>query len=72
MRLRGGVQVVQLALTVVLLAGAGLMVRSISHLYRVPLGFDADRLLTVRSQLVRGEPSRATWACGRPATRLDR
>jgi putative ABC transport system permease protein len=55
-RLRGGVQVVQLALTVVLLAGAGLMVRSISHLYRVPLGFDADRLLTVRSQLVRGEP----------------
>ena len=44
-RLRGGVQVAQLALAVVLLTGAGLFARSFLKLTSVPLGYDADQLL---------------------------
>ena len=39
--------VAQLALTLVLLAGAGFMMRSFLNLYRQDIGFDSSRLLTV-------------------------
>jgi predicted permease len=43
--------VTELALTVVLLAGAGLMIRSFMSLYAVDIGIEADRLMTMRVQL---------------------
>ena len=42
---------VQLALAVVLLVGAGLLVRTVAHLQRVPPGFDASRILTLELTL---------------------
>jgi putative ABC transport system permease protein len=46
-RLRGVLVVGELALGLVLAAGAGLMVRSLRHVSEVPLGFEPDGLLTV-------------------------
>ena len=43
--LRRGLLVAQAALSVVLLVGAGLFVRSLSNISRLDLGFDADRVL---------------------------
>ncbi|MEP6689556.1 MAG: ABC transporter permease [Gemmatimonadaceae bacterium] len=45
-RVRSALVVAEVALAIVLLAGAGLMMRSFSELQRVKLGFDADRALT--------------------------
>lgn len=45
-RLRAGLVVSQLVLSVVLLAGAALMVQSFLRTQRARLGFDSDRLLT--------------------------
>jgi predicted permease len=46
----------------VLLISAGLLVRSITGLMNVPLGFDTDSLLTARISLPRpNDPSRATY-----------
>jgi putative ABC transport system permease protein len=39
---------IQVALSVVLLAGAGLLIRSFEHLSRVDAGFDASRILSFR------------------------
>ena len=47
-RLGANLVVVELAAAVVLLAGAGLLGRSLYHLLHVPLGFEADRLATIR------------------------
>ena len=44
--------VAEVMLTVVLLAGAGLMMRSFLTLYQLDLGVDGDRILTARLQLV--------------------
>ena len=46
-RVRGALLVVQAALSVVLLVGAGLFVRSLSHVREVRLGYDVDPLLVV-------------------------
>jgi len=50
-RLRSVLVVSQLALTLLLLAGAGLMLRSLENLTRVPLGYRADSLLTMEYRL---------------------
>jgi predicted permease len=46
-RARAALLVLQVALAVVLLVGAGLFVRSLSHVRHVRLGFDADSVLVV-------------------------
>jgi len=50
-RLHSVLVVSQLALTLLLLAGAGLMLRSLENLTRVPLGYRADSLLTLEYRL---------------------
>ena len=46
--LSGGLVVVQIALAVLLVAGAGLLVRSVRNLQQADLGFDASHLLLFR------------------------
>jgi putative ABC transport system permease protein len=48
LRLRGLLVVAQVALALILLVGAGLMMRSFMHLQNAKQGFDADNLLTFR------------------------
>ena len=50
-RWTSGLLVVQVALTLVLLAGAGFMMRSFFVLYRLDLGFETPRLLTMQINL---------------------
>ena len=50
-RMRSALVVAELALTVVLLIGAGLMVRSFLKLYSIDLGIDTAHLLTMRADL---------------------
>jgi putative ABC transport system permease protein len=50
-RLRGALVVAETALAVVLLTGAGLMVRTLWSLYGIDLGFQPDRVLTLRLAL---------------------
>ncbi len=47
-RLRGGFVVVQAAFAVILLTGAGLMVRTIERLHHVPLGYNEGHLMKLR------------------------
>jgi putative ABC transport system permease protein len=47
-RVRQALVVVQVAMTVVLLCGAGVLVRTLIALDRAPMGFDADDVLTMR------------------------
>ena len=42
-----GLVVIQIALSLVLLVAAGLLVRTVSHLAAVPLGFDRDEVLLI-------------------------
>ena len=58
--------VAEIALTLVLLAGAGFMMRSFMTLYRMDLGFETSRLLTMRLTLPlakypKGEPRTALY-----------
>ena len=55
---RGWLIVVELALTVVLLLGAGLLVRSFNKLMAVDLGFDRENVLTFRVSLPRSKYSK--------------
>ena len=48
LRLRGVLVVVEVALAVILVIGAGLMVRSLAALGRIDLGFNPDSVLTMR------------------------
>jgi putative ABC transport system permease protein len=47
-RLRGLLVVAEVALAVVLVIGAGLMIRSLTELGRIDLGFNPERMLTMR------------------------
>ena len=59
-RLRGALVVTQAALSVVLLVGAALFVRSLHNVESLDIGFDADRLFFGRVQFAEGEaPPRA-------------
>jgi putative ABC transport system permease protein len=63
-RLRRGLMVVEVALALVLLTGAGLMIRTVVQLTRVDTGFRPDHLLTLQFSF-RGdrytEPKRVTF-----------
>jgi hypothetical protein len=72
-RLRGALVIGEVALSVVLLVGAGLLLRTFSHLLRVNLGFKPDHVLTAR-MLVTRISSSISWtgsksylACAQPA-----
>ena len=52
-RLRNGLAVAQIAIAIVLLIGAGLMVKSFSALTHVAPGFRSDNILTARLSLLR-------------------
>jgi putative ABC transport system permease protein len=47
-RFRGALVTTEIALAVVLVVGAGLMIRSLSQLGKIDLGFNPDRVLTMR------------------------
>jgi putative ABC transport system permease protein len=53
-RSRSFLAVAQVAMTIVLMVGAGLMMRSLFALYRVDLGFSPDHILTARLPLPPG------------------
>jgi putative ABC transport system permease protein len=63
LRVRGGLVVAQVALALMLLAGAGLLVRSVRKLTAIDPGFDPANLLTVNLTLPAGaypEPAQRT------------
>jgi predicted permease len=45
-RLRGALVAAQIAISVILLTGAGLLLRSLDNLERVPMGFESDHVIT--------------------------
>jgi predicted permease len=71
-RLRSGLAVAQAALSVVLLVGAGLFVRSLDHARGVDLGFEPDRVLMVRPDWSVPGPASAPTAEERDRRRARR
>jgi putative ABC transport system permease protein len=63
-RFRSALVVAEVALALVLLVGAGLMIRSFTHLQNVPLGFAPDHVLTMQLAL-------PTAKYGQGAPRVD-
>ena len=58
LRLARGLVVFEMALCVILLASAGLMIRSAGKLYRTPIGFDTAGVLSMRIHLPEAKYSR--------------
>jgi len=54
-RVRSALVVLEVALSLVLLIGAGLMIKSFSRLQKVDLGFNPDRLVSMNIQLSRSK-----------------
>lgn len=52
--LRGGLVVVQVAISIVLVVGAGLLTRSLANAQRVDPGFDAERIAVIGTSLSQG------------------
>ena len=50
-RLRGGLVATQVAASIVLIVGAGLLIRALIAVQAIPAGFDTDHVLTVRTFL---------------------
>ena len=70
-RLRSALLVAQAALSVVLLVGAGLFVRSLTNVRAVDLGYDPDRLIFVRTDM-RGQTLQPGERAGLQARLLER
>lgn len=64
-RIRSGLIVFEIAMSLVLLVGAGLLVRSFAALEQIPLGFDPHGLLSVEVIVVPRMPVDAKVAIGR-------
>jgi len=62
-RLSGVLVAGEVALSLVLLTGAGLLIATVIHLYRVPVGFNATNLLSVKMSLTAEKYSKtaAVW-----------
>jgi predicted permease len=56
--LRGALVTAQIAISIMLLTGAGLLLRSLDNLQRVPMGFESDRAITASFVLGRQRYSR--------------
>ena len=56
--LRGALVTAQIAISVTLLTGAGLLLRSLDNLERLPMGFESDRIITASFVLGRQRYSR--------------
>jgi putative ABC transport system permease protein len=61
-RVRGALVVTEVALSVALLAGAGLLIRSLAAVYHVALGFQPEHVLVMRATVP--APSQAPIAAG--------
>ena len=72
LRLRRGIVAAQLALVVVLLTGAGLLLRTFITLQRVELGFSTEKLLTFNVQLAGAKYPRGAQAVEFFETLLER
>jgi putative ABC transport system permease protein len=70
-RVRAVLVIGQVAVAVVLVMAAGLMVRSLVHLYQVDLGFRPERVLTMRMLVMRNPNDREPPSAARFATRVD-
>ena len=66
-RLRAALVVVELSLAVVLLVGAGLMIRSVRNLAALNPGFDSDSVLTLHVSIPRAQAAPATRGTGATA-----
>lgn len=63
-RLRGGLVILQATFAVILLAGAGLMIRTFSNFQKIDLGFQSERLAKVSLGLPPDYPAAKDWeAC---------
>jgi putative ABC transport system permease protein len=71
-RTRSGLVMAQVALALVLLVGAGLLIRTVQHLSTMPLGFDPDNLFVISTNLPvpRYQANDAQWQFERDA--IDR
>jgi putative ABC transport system permease protein len=69
-RVRGGFVVLQVALSLLLLVGAGLLIRSFDKLLRVDVGFKPEQLLSLEYRLPRNKYSKpeAQWNFHRQVT----
>lgn len=54
-RYRGALVIIEVALSLVLLTGAGLMIKSVDRLLHANMGFDLENVLIVHPGLLRGE-----------------
>ena len=69
-RVRGGFVIFQVALSLLLLVGAGLLIRSFDKLLRVDVGFKPEQLLSLEYRLPRNKYSKsdAQWTFHRQVT----